>query len=115
MVFPVSEAAKSSGGFRTIYNLSAGGKQRSINGFVPRSARLTDYPSFRKVAASLVAIGLSKVHMAMFDCEQAYRQLSLHPSNWKFSIIAWRDASGKRCYYIDTALVFGGGVPLSRS
>ncbi len=110
VVFPVSEVAKSSGGYRTIYNLSAGGTRRSINGFVPRSARITDYPSFRKVAASLTAIGLSKVHMAMFDCEQAYRQLSLHPSNWKFSIIAWRDASGKRCYYIDSALVFGGAA-----
>ena len=110
VVFPVSEVAKSSGGYRTIYNLSAGGPHRSINGFVPRSARLTDYPSFRRVAASLIAIGLSKVHMALFDCEQAYRQLSLHPSNWKFSIIAWRDSNGKRCYYIDTALVFGGAA-----
>ena len=110
VVFPIHEVVKASGGYRTIYNLSAGGIRKSINGFVPKAARTTDYPTFRKVAASLLAIGLDRVHMAMFDCEQAYRQLSLDPANWKFSIIAWRDADGNRCYYIDTALVFGGAA-----
>ena len=110
VVFPVSQIPKSSGGNRTINNLSAGGSTWSVNGFVPKSTRTTDYPTFRQVAASLVAIRLDLVFMAIFDCETAFRQLSLNPDNWKFSIIAFRDRFGNRCYYIDTALVFGAAA-----
>ncbi len=108
--YPVSAIPKSTGGWRIISNLSFGGSSFSANGFVSAAARRTEYPSFLEVASKMVLLGLDRVWTAMFDLESAYRQLSLAPADWRFSIISWRNARRVREHLLDTSLTFGGSA-----
>ena len=108
--YPVSVIPKSSGGWRIISNLSFGGSRFSANGFVSASARRTEYPSFLEVATKMVQLGLDRVWTCLFDVENAYRQLSLSPADWRFSIISWRNALRHRLHLLDTSLTFGGAA-----
>ena len=108
--YPVSVIPKSTGGWRMISNLSFGGSLFSANGFVSAAARRTEYPSFLEVATKMVSLGLDRVWTAIFDVESAYRQLSLSPADWRFSIISWRNARRVRQHLLDTSLTFGGSA-----
>ena len=108
--YPVSAIPKSTGGWRIISNLSFSGSSFSANGFVSAAARRTEYPSFLEVATKMVSLGLDRVWTAMFDVECAYRQLSLSPADWRFSIISWRNARRIRQHLLDTSLTFGGSA-----
>ena len=108
--YPVSVIPKSTGGWRMISNLSFGGSFFSANGFVSAAARRTEYPSFLEVATKMVSLGLDRVWTAIFDLESAYRQLSLSPADWRFSIISWRNARRVRQHLLDTSLTFGGSA-----
>ena len=58
VVYPMCEAPRSDGRFRTISNLSFNSPLTSVNGFIPSEERAPEYPSFLKVASSMVAVGL---------------------------------------------------------
>ena len=61
VVYPMNEVPKADGGYRTVSNLSFKSPLDSVNGFIPKSERTTEYPSFTDVASSMVAIGLMVV------------------------------------------------------
>jgi len=105
--FPVSEVPKGDGKFRTIFNLSYD-YENSANGGIPAAAGYTSYPSFEEVAAELRSVGLDDVFMAMYDIENAFRNLKINPLDWVYQVVSWqRTAGGPKEWYIDLALPFG--------
>ena len=109
VVYPMNEVPKADGGYRTVSNLSFKSPLDSVNGFIPKSERTTEYPSFTDVASSMVAIGLMVVIFSLFDVKNAYRNLRISCFDWQFGIIAWRDlVTGAKQFWLDTSLVFGG-------
>ena len=109
VVYPMCEALRSDGRYRTISNLSYSSPLNSVNGFIPDSESETEYPSFFEVASSMVAIGLNEVFFSLFDVHSTYCNLRIACTDWRFSIIAWKNLStGEREFWLDVALVFGG-------
>ena len=109
VVYPMCEALRSDGRYRTISNLSYSSPLNSVNGFIPDSESETEYPSFLGVARSMVDIGLDSIFFALFDVHSAYRNLRIACDDWRFSIIAWNDlTTGERQFWLDVGLVFGG-------
>ena len=107
VTFPVSEVEKSDGKFRTIFNLSYDW-ENSANAGIPASAAYTTYPSFERVAAEMTSMGLDEVYFCMYDIENAFRNLLIHPDDWIYQVVAWqRTQGGPREWYIDMALPFG--------
>ena len=109
VVYPMCEALRSDGRYRTISNLSYSSPLNSVNGFIPDSESETEYPSFLEVASAIVSIGLNDVFFSLFDVHSAYRNLRIACADWRFSIIAWKNlTTGQREFWLDVALVFGG-------
>lgn len=109
VVYPMCEARRSDGRYRTISNLSFNSPLTSVNGFIPSEERATEYPSFFEVASSMVEIGLQRVYMGLFDVFAAYRNLRIACEDWRFGVIAWRDlVTHDKQFWLDAALVFGG-------
>ena len=107
VTFPVSEVEKSDGKFRTIFNLSYDW-ENSANAGIPASAAYTTYPSFEGVAAEMTAMGLKDIYFCMYDIENAFRNLLIHPDDWIYQVVAWQRTQGSpREWYIDMALPFG--------
>jgi len=107
---PVSEVPKGDGKFRTIFNFSYD-YENSVNGGIPAEAGHTTYPSFEEIAAELRAVGLDDVYLAMFDIENAFRNLKINSSDWVYQVVSWqRTANGPKEWYIDLALPFGIAV-----
>ena len=108
-VSPMSEVLRGDGRYRTITNLSAGGPNNSINGFILDEATVVVYPTFLQVAQNFVTVGLDLAWVALFDVQAAYRNLRVHHLDWKYCIIAWRDLiTLVRQYWLDVSLMFGG-------
>ena len=108
-VSPMSEVLRGDGRYRTITNLSAGGPDNSINGFILDEATVVVYPTFLQVAQNFVTMSLNQVWVALFDVQAAYRNLRVHHLDWKYCIIAWRDLiTLVRQYWLDVSLMFGG-------
>ena len=109
VVYPMCEVQRKDGKFRTISNLSHKSPLDSVNGFIPRAESATEYPSFEEIARSIVSIGLLVVVFALFDVQNAYRNLKVASSDWRFGIIGWRDlVTHAKQFWLDTCLVFGG-------
>ena len=77
VVYPMCEALRSDGRYRTIGNLSYSSPLNSVNGFIPDSESETEYPSFFEVASSMVAIRLDQVFFFLFYVHSAYRTSGL--------------------------------------
>ena len=53
-------------------------------------------------------MGLSDVYMAMYDIENAFRNLRINPQDWVYQVVSWqRMAGGAKEWYIDLSLQFG--------
>ena len=105
--FPVAEVPKGDGKFRTIPNLSYD-FENSVNAAIPAEAGYTTYPSFERVAAELTAVGLDDVWLAMYDIQDAFRNLRINPGDWVYQVVSWqRTAGGAKEWYIDLSLPFG--------
>ena len=60
------------------------------------------------MAAELRSVGLDDVYMAMYDIENAFRNLKINPLDWVYQVVSWqRTANGPKEWYIDLALPFG--------
>ena len=79
--FPVSQVEKGDGGHRTIFNMSYD-YANSVNNAIPQEAGRTAYPTFEEVARAIQEIGLQEVYFALFDVQEAFRQLRIHPDDW---------------------------------
>ena len=111
VTYPMSVMLKKDLTPRIISNFSHGGPKPSVNGFIPKSATKTSYPSLRAVAQAMIDVGLHQVFFAVFDIKHAYRNLFIQASDWKFSIVSWqRYPNGPRVYYIDPYMGYGGGA-----
>ena len=107
VTFPVSEVDKSDGKFRTIFNLSYDW-ENSANAGIPACAAFTTYPTFEEVAAEMNDVGLDDIYLAMFDIENAFRNIRIHPEDWKYQVVAWqRTKDGPKEWYVDLSLPFG--------
>ena len=107
VAFPVSQVDKGDGGHRTIFNMSYD-YDNSMNGAIPKTAGRTTYPTFEEVAAAIQEIGLQEVYFALFDIQEAFRQLRIHPDDWIYQVVAWQTTKdGAREWRIDLALPFG--------
>ena len=110
VTYPMSVVLKKDLTPRIISNLSHGGPKLSVNGFIPKSATKTSYPSLLEVAQAMVNVGLQTGFFAVFDIKNAYRNLFIQATDWKFSIVSWqRFPGGPRVYYIDPYMGYGGG------
>ena len=111
VTYPMSVMLKKDLTPRIISNFSHGGPKLSVNGFIPKSATKTSYPSLRAVAQAMIDVGLHQVFFAVFDIKHAYRNLFIQASDWKFSIVSWqRYPNGPHVYYIDPYMGYGGGA-----
>ena len=94
--FPVSVVPKGDGKFRTIFNLSYD-YENLVNAEIPAEAGYTTYPSFEEVAAELRSVGLDDVFMAMYDIQDAFRNLKINPRDWLYQVVSWqRTANGPK-------------------
>ena len=110
VTYPMSVVLKKDLTPRIISNYSHGGPTLSVNGFIPKSATKTSYPSLLAVATAMVEVGLDRVFFGVFDIKHAYRNLFIQASDWKFSIVSWqRFPNGPRVYYLDPYMGYGGG------
>ena len=78
--FPVSQVEKGDGGHRTIFNMSYD-YDNSVNNAIPEEAGRTVYPTFEEVARAIQEIGLEEGYFALFDVQEAFRQLRIHPDD----------------------------------
>ena len=107
VAIPVSEAVKSDGKFRTIFNFSYDW-ENSANAGIPQAYGFTTYPTFEEVAAAILLVGLDVVMFCLFDVESVFRNLRIHPDDWIFQVVAWQEyEGGPRWWWIDLALPFG--------
>ena len=86
VAIPVSEAVKSDGKFRTIFNFSYDW-ENSANAGIPQAYGFTTYPTFEEVTAAILLVGLDKVFFCLFDVESAFRNLRIHPDDWIYQVV----------------------------
>ena len=107
VAFPVAEVDKPDGSHRTTYNMSYDW-ERSVNAGIPPEAGRTKYPTFEEVAQAILEIGLDDVYFALYDIQNAFRNIRVHPDDWIYLVVAWQiTRDGPRQWRIDLALPFG--------
>lgn len=75
----------------------------SVNSFVKKKEFQTNWDDF-KVVAMFFKMATGEYLIAIFDWEKAYRQVPIHPSQWRYLMIM--DLQGRM--WLDTRVQFGG-------
>ena len=99
-VSPLGVVPKANGKYRVIFHLSHGGSH-SVNARIPRAAGYVPFLSLQQIASTLLAAG-PELYFAVFDVEDAFRQLAAHPEDYHLLLMQWGDQ-----YYVDTRVGFG--------
>lgn len=103
---PMGSVINGDGSFRIINDLSFpqnDEEKPSVNSFVDKKEFETSWDDFR-VIALFFKTHSGKYKVAIFDWEKAYRQIAIHPSQWRFLLIM----DLKNRMWVDTRIQFGG-------
>lgn len=103
---PMGSVINGDGSFRIINDLSFPHDDEntpSVNSFVDKEDYKTTWDDF-KVVAQFFKDHKGSYLLALFDWEKAYRQIAIHPSQWRYLFLM--DLSNR--LWLDTRIQFGG-------
>lgn len=103
---PMGSVINGDGSFRIINDLSFPHDVEdtpSVNSFVNKEDYATTWDDF-KIVAAFFRDNKGNYLLALFDWEKAYRQIPIHPSQWRFLFLM--DLSGR--LWLDSRIQFGG-------
>lgn len=103
---PMGSVINGDGSFRIINDLSfphEDDETPSVNSFVDKKKFETSWDDF-KVIANFFQTHSGRYLVAIFDWEKAYRQIPIHPSQWRFLLLM--DLNNR--LWLDTRIQFGG-------
>lgn len=103
---PMGSVTNGDGSFRIINDLSYPHDVEdtpSVNSFVDKNDYVTTWDDFRAVA-TFFKDNKGTYLLAIFDWEKAYRQIPIHPSQWRFLFLM--DLSHR--LWLDSRIQFGG-------
>lgn len=103
---PMGSVINGDGSFRIINDLSFPHDDEdtpSVNSFVDKEDYATTWDDF-KIVAMFFRDNKGDYLLALFDWEKAYRQIAIHPSQWRYLFLM--DLSNR--LWLDTRIQFGG-------
>lgn len=103
---PMGSVINGDGSFRIINDLSFPHDEEeipSVNSFVDKKDYSTTWDDF-KIVARFFKDNHGRYLLALFDWEKAYRQIAIHPSQWRYLLLL--DLSNR--LWLDTRIQFGG-------